>query len=583
METAQSADQASTQPSADQRRQVTVLFCDVGGSSGDAERLEAEEYAELLDEFRRLAHAFILRHGGSIARLQGDGVLALFVSAGPRDDDGRRATEAALDLHLAVARLRAGHGDSAKALQMRSGIHAGQVLLTEGDIERGRLDVVGQVPNTAARLCSLASGGEILVSEETLGPQAAFFHFSAARRLQIKGHAVALSVLRIEGRATLERRIDAAARRGMLPFAGRRAMLARLVKAAAAARDGSPAVTVLSGEPGIGKTRLLDEFRQRLDPTEYHVLQGTCDSGAEAEAFQPFKQGLRGALGWHAGATQEHNDAVIAAALDGLGAQHANTLAPLAPLAQILSTNHGSLLLEVLTATTHVTAIVELIALLARGRTLVVLLDDWHWADDASRQVLEALRARGLPLMLVLATQTGADGAATIAGPQTLRLQPLKAAEAVGAINACLPGCESEVARKIYRYSGGSPLVIEELCHAAAADAYPGAIPRGAGVGITALVAARLARLPEPQAECLRMAAVAGYTFPTSVLLRLADYASAASTLEALAAQGFLVLAEPPGMLRFKHALTREAVYATIEPERRHALDLRETQYRAHP
>ena len=295
METAQSADQASTQPSADQRRQVTVLFCDVGGSSGDAESLEAEEYAELLDEFRRLAHAFILRQGGSIARLQGDGVLALFGSAGPRDDDGRRATEAALDLHLAVARLRSGHGDSAKALQMRSGIHAGQVLLTEGDIERGRLDVVGQVPNTAARLCSLASGGEILVSEETLGPQAAFFHFSAARRLQIKGHTTALSVLRIEGRATIERRIEAAARRGMLPFAGRRARLARLVKGAAAARDGSPAVIVVSGEPGIGKTRLLDEFRQRLDPTEYHVLPGSCESGAATEAFQPFKQGLRGA------------------------------------------------------------------------------------------------------------------------------------------------------------------------------------------------------------------------------------------------------------------------------------------------
>ena len=559
-----------------------MLFCDVGGSSGDAESLEAEEYAELLDEFRRLAHAFILRQGGSIARLQGDGVLALFGSAGPRDDDGRRATEAALDLHLAVARLRSGHGDSAKALQMRSGIHAGQALLIEGDIERGRLDVVGQVPNTAARLCSLASGGEILVSEETLGPQAAFFHFSAARRLQIKGHTTALSVLRIEGRATIERRIEAAARRGMLPFAGRRARLARLVKGAAAARDGSPAVIVVSGEPGIGKTRLLDEFRQRLDPTEYHVLPGTCESGAATEAFQPFKQGLRGALGWHADATEQRNEAVVAAALDGLGAPHANALAP---LARILSGNHSSLP-EDLNATTHVPAIVELIALLARGRTLVVLLDDWHWADHASRQVLGALRARGLPLMLALATQTGADGVAaigvaaigvaaigvaeigvaTIAGAQTLRLQPLKAAEAVGAINACLPGCESEVARKIYRYSGGSPLVIEELCHAAAADAYPGAIPLAAGVGITALVAARLARLPEPQAECLRMAAMAGHTFPISRLMRLADYESAAATLEALAAQGFLVLAEPPGMLRFKHALIREAVCAALPP-----------------
>ncbi len=555
-----------------QRRYVTLLFSDVSGSSQHAESLEAEEYAELLERFRGFARDVIPRHGGSVARMQGDGMLALFGHSEAREDEGRRATEAALELHEAVSGLRAGSGASATSLQLHSGIHAGLVLLIEGDIERGRIDVVGEVPNTAARLCSLAAGGEILVSEETLGPHAHFFRFSAPRQLRIKGRSTPLNVLCVEGRAAVERRIDAAARRGVVPFIGRDSAMAALVDAADRARNGQPCSVVVSGEPGIGKTRLIEEFQHRLDRAAFCVLPGYCESYLGAEPLQPFKQGLRGALGWRAGVSPEDNESAITEALRACGA---GDPAEFARLARELSSGQSGAA-GAAPAPIRAPAILELIALLARRHTPVLLLDDWQWADDASRQALEALRAGGLPVAIILATRLGADEDGAMTGARNLPLAPLDPAEAGSAIAAWLPSAEPFVTQEIYRQSGGSPLFIEELCHAAAAGGDLRPAPRGGGLAwINALIASRLARLPEEQAECLRVASVAGNAFAAWLLERLTGAGEGTPLFKALAAQDFLVPAGQPGMLRFKHVLTRDAVYDTVAPVRRRALHLR--------
>ena len=558
---------------AGQRRYVTVLFSDVSGSSEHAERLEAEEYAELLEQFRRLARDIIPRHGGSIARLQGDGVLALFGHFESREDDGRRATESALDLHAAMARLRAVSGGCATVLQMHSGIHGGLVLLIEGDIERGRFDVVGEVPNTAARLCSLAGSGEILVSTETLGPQEHFFKVVALRRLPIKGRSTVLDVVRVEGRAPVERRIDAAARRGVVPFVGRGAALAGLFDAAERARHGESTAVLISGEPGIGKTRMIDEFVRRLDRTSYRILQGYCEAYLGAEPLQPFMQWIRGVLGWRTGAAVEDNEAAVASALEALGGERA---ADFAVIARALSSGRDDPP-DAPQATLRASTIVDFIAVLAgQDRTLVLVLDDWQWADDASRHTLEALRAQRLPLFVLLAARPVGDDDHAVVGVRELHLHPFGAAEADHAITAWLPDADPFVVQEIYRRSGGSPLFIEELCHAAAAGSSVWSAPRSSGVAwINALVASRLARLPEAQAECLRVASVVGNAFAAWLVERLTSAGEATPPFEALAAQDFLVSAGQPGMLRFKHALTRDAVYATVEPARRKALHLR--------
>jgi class 3 adenylate cyclase/tetratricopeptide (TPR) repeat protein len=527
-----------------QRRYVTVLFSDVSNSSQHAEQLEAEAYAALLEKFRRYAREIIPRHGGSIARLQGDGVLALFGYEQSREDDGRRAAQAALELHAAVARLRIDARRDAGTLQLHTGIHAGLVLLIEGDIERGRFDVVGEVPNTAARLCSLAGSGDILVSAETLGPQAHFFEVTPSRRTAIRGRAAPLDVLRVLGRAMVERRIDAAARRGVVPFVGRAVALDALLQAARQCTQAThPVVVHISGEPGVGKTRLIDEFQRRVDRGAFQVVQGYCESYLGAAPLQPFVNGLHAALG------------------DSGGAQPG-------PVARGLS------------AGKRIAAIVEQLAALAGARTLVLILDDWQWADDASRQTLHALLARrGLALLVVLAARSGGlEDDAVLRQAVPLPLQPLDASAGESTVSAWLPEADPFMVQEIVRQSGGSPLFIEELCHAAAAGGDVSAQPTVKGVAwIDALVASRLARLPSDVAECLQLASVIGNVVPESLLRRVAGTA-ALPLARLLLEQDFLVPTAQPGTLRFKHALTRDAVYATVEPTQRRGWHLRVAQ-----
>jgi class 3 adenylate cyclase/tetratricopeptide (TPR) repeat protein len=578
-----------------QRRYVTVLFADVSGSSEHAERMEAEAYAALLEQFRRFARHIVPQHRGSIARLQGDGLLALFGSLDAHEDDGRRAIEAALDLHEAVATLRAGEGAAATQLQLHSGIHAGLVLLIPGDIERGRVDVVGEVPNTAARLCSLAGVGEIVVSAETLGPHANFFRVSPPRVVPIRGRSQPLSVLRVQGRSAVDHRLDAATRRGVAPFVGREALLAELLQRARVAQgtdvaEGANAAArrvLLCGEPGIGKSRLLQEFRRvwlETTPDAAAVFaRGGCESYLGAEPLQPFRRALRQALGWRSNAARDDNEAALRSALAALDlalAPHAESLARLLA-GRRLEPGHAQAA-ELL----RPPLVAQALAALARRAPLVLVLDDWQWADDASRQALDLLHAVPGPLQLftVLAARNGMGEEDSLADTPVLRMTPLDGQAGARAIAELLPQCDPFLAQQIVARAGGSPLFIEELCHAAAAAGALPALPASSGPAwINSLVASRMARLPEAQAQALQVAAVLGERFEAQQLQALLDTSDAADLVQALVVQDFLLpdLASAPaqantgGPLRFKHGLTREAVYATMERGRRRVLHLR--------
>jgi class 3 adenylate cyclase/tetratricopeptide (TPR) repeat protein len=554
---------------------VTVLFSDVSDSSRHAEELEAEDYAALLERFRAIAREVIPRHGGSIARMQGDGVLALFGHLEPREDDGLRAAEAALDLHARVARLRAGRDAAATQLKMHSGIHAGLLLLIDGDIERGRFDVVGEVPNTAARLCSMARGGELLVSAETLGPHANFFVVASRRRSAVRGRSKPLVVVRVTGRALVERRIDAAAQRGRVPFVGRDGELNTLLAAAGATPDGSPSVLQVSGEPGVGKTRLLDEFQARLDRGSHCVMHGYCEDYLGAEPMQPFMQILRRELSQRIDRSTEANAAELRRSLSARGFDlDAEALAAASALLGLAAT-------PALSPQARRDVAVNLLALLARGRTAVLVLDDWQWADDASREVLQAA-LRGLsPLVVLLAERTGSHDDDPVRARATLiPLGPLDATASQRAIAAWLPEADAFLVQDIYRHSGGSPLFIEELCHEAAAGGDVTTAPAARGTAwVGALVASRLARVPAAHARTLQLAAVVGMTVPAALLegLNALDPSGPASGAAAL--QDFLLPAGADGVLRFRHILAREAIYATVESNERQALHLRVAQW----
>ncbi len=554
------------------RRFVTVLFSDVSGSSEHAEQLDAEDYADKLDQFRKIVRNVVPRHGGSIARMQGDGVLALFGYDESREDDGRRAVEAAFELHQAVKSIDFGIGANAAFMELHSGIHAGLVLLIEGDIERGRFDVVGEVPNTASRLCSMAAKGEIMVSEESLGPQAHFFRLSRRQTLTVRGRANPLTVVRVDNRAEVQRRIEAAAKRGVVPFVGRTAPMAQLLQSAAGLDKGLRGGIVISGEAGLGKSRLISEFRKQAEALGLITLQGYCENYLGAEPFQPFWQILRAALGWKLAMGETDLSEAIQKLSGGKQDEAASRLAASARAVLLeLSQQKQSAVAPLLAS-----AILALLEVLAQGRRLVVVLDDWQWADDASRQMLGTIWQGDLKLLLVVATRPVEEVDQILKGVAPIKLQPLEPAETVQTVQAWLPYADPILLQEVTSQSGGSPLFIEELCHAAAAGGDFRSLKEKSGVAwVSALVASRVARLPSAQIDCLQAASILGMVFPASLLIRLSESGDAGGSIEALLANEFLTETLGSGLLRFNHVLTRESVYATVDAHKRRDLHLR--------
>lgn len=515
------------------RRYLTVLFADLCESTRLGDLLEAEHYAEMLGAMRALCREIVPRHGGRIARLQGDGMLAIFGYPEAREDDGRRATEAALELHAAVSRIEVdGSVVRAGSLGLHSGIHAGLVFVSDGDVERGRFELLGSVPNTAARLSDRAERGEIVVSEETLGPEAHFFTTGPRQLLSLKGRPAPVAAFRVLGRAPVQRRYEARTLRGLAPFVGRDTVLATLGSQMQATLQGRPQCAAVAGGPGVGKTRLIEELLRRTPVAGFRVLRGYCESYLSAEPLQPFMQMLRSL--------------------------------PEAEAAQGDPGRRGAALLAWLER-------------LAVERPLVLVIDDWQWADDASQQLLDAILALPRPIFVLAALRTGGGDSLASAPVPPIELAPLSLAEAQQAMSHLLPGADPFVVAEIHRHAGGNPLFIEELCHSASAAGaeHPPESLHGSAAWLSALIESRVGRLALAQADIVRAAAVIGNVVPAWLLERLTGYGEHDPLVQSLAAQDLLFPAEQAGTLRFKHGITRDVVYEAVGLHARRAMHRR--------
>lgn len=523
------------------RRYVTLLFADLSHSTELAGAMETEHYAALLAELRRAYQDHISQHGGVVVRVQGDGLLAMFGHPLTREDDGRRAVDAALDLHHRVRELRVElHANlpTGQTLSLHTGIHSGLVLIAAGDIERGRFELLGPVPNIASRLSDAAAPHEILVSEETLGPASRFFITGAPQPLQVKGRDAPILVYRVDARAGLAARFEAGARHGLAPFVGRQADLERLERLLTEALTGTPGSVAVAGAAGIGKTRLVEQLLRRAAQQGWRVLRGYCED-LGAEPLQPFRHMLQ-ALGGD----------------------------PLPDTAEAFGARF---------------------ARLAEPQPLLLFVDDSQWADDATKQVLTALhRLAACRLFIVLSTRhtgsgTGAGSEpvdAPSAATQTILLTPLSDAEAAQAIAARLPGADPFAAAEIARHAGGNPLFIEELCHSAArgdggyGGRRLGRLHGGAG-WLNHLVESRVQHLPPAQADLVRTAAVIGNVIPAWLLERITGEREDGPLVRGLAEQDFIFPGERAGTLRFKHGIARDVIYDSVGLQVRQSLHQR--------
>jgi class 3 adenylate cyclase len=246
-----------------ERRQLTVLFCDLVSSTKLAARLDPEDMARVIRAYQDSVTEVVERWGGHVAKYMGDGVLAYFGWPQAHEDEAERAVRAGLGLTEAVGKRIAPAG---KPLAARVGIATGLVMVGEliGEGAAKEQTVVGETPNLAARLQALAAPGSVMISQATRKLVGGLFELTDLGQRRLKGFAEPLAVWRVEGEGRTEGRFEALHGERLTPLVGREHELGILLERWAWAKDGDGQVVLLSGEPGIGKSRLVRALRERL-------------------------------------------------------------------------------------------------------------------------------------------------------------------------------------------------------------------------------------------------------------------------------------------------------------------------------
>src|SRR4051794_20053543 len=370
-----------------ERRPLTVMFCDLVGATALSEKLDPEELRDLLHAYRTLCGDVIVRYDGFVARYVGDGILTYFGWPAAHEDDAERAVRAALEIVETVRRASA-----TEALSVRLGIATGPVVVGEpaGEGEQAKL-AVGSTPNLAARLQGLAAADQIVIATSTHRLVGNAFDLSDLGEYDLKGIAEPVHAWRVEHLAVTESRFDAHhTGTGLTPLVGRDEEVDLLLRRWAQARDGEGQVVLLGGEPGIGKSRILDVLRERLEAQSVQALRFQCSPYSVNSAFWPiidnFEQALKFARDETAEAKLDKLEALVVT-------HYGRPLADVRFVASMLSIpceeRYGML---AMTPQRHkdetLRTLVDISEAAARRQPRVLLFEDVHWTDPTALEVL---------------------------------------------------------------------------------------------------------------------------------------------------------------------------------------------------
>lgn len=569
----------TTTPDAPELKRLTVLFCDLVGSVELSSRLDPEDWHRLLHQYQETAGSAIRRHQGHVAQHLGDGLVAYFGYPLAAEGDALRAVQAALDLVAAVNALPSPL--DANPLQVRVGMHSGAVVMGEvGSGQQREYLALGDTPNIAARLQALAPADGVLVSAATFSLVQPAFEGRDLGERRLKGLAAPLHVHQITARRR-SRGDDERGAGAATPLLGRARELARLEDAwqQAAAQRGS--CILILGEPGIGKSRLARELRQRKARDGGNVWLLRCSAQRRDSPFAPLAQLLERAIA--AGAADGHaaRADTLADMLFGLGTTDSSLVAPLADLLGIelpASPTASTLSAQALRERTF-----EAASALARAgaaqRPTLLMVEDLHWSDPSTLEWLGRLVARELPpgLMLLL-TARSEFTADWLNGVERMTLDPCSADDAAGLVRALDPtGALNEPAiARIVDRAEGNPLYLEEFTRSALEASHED-IP----ATLQEQIMARLDRLG-PAKPVLQQAAVIGRQFGRQRLRAvsgLADEVVSAALRRGVEAHLLLPLSDAGGeTFTFRHALLQDAANASLLRSARQACHLRVAQ-----
>jgi class 3 adenylate cyclase/tetratricopeptide (TPR) repeat protein len=577
-----------------ERRQLTIMFCDLVGSTALSTRLDPEDMREIVGAYHRGCADLITRAGGFVARYIGDGVLAYFGYPQAIEHDAERAVRAGLSLVEAVPKLKTAAG---VPLQVRVGIATGLVVV--GDLIGGgsvqEHEVVGETPNLAARLQALAEPGTVVISSSTHRLTGGLFDYRDLGTVALKGFAETVRAWQALGASAAESRFEAL-RASATPLVGRGEEIDLLLRRWEQAKGGEGSVVLLSGEPGIGKSRIAETVLERLSGEPHTRLRFFCSPHHQDSALYPSITQLERAAGLGRDDTDEQRLAKLEAVL----ALAANDLGEAVPmLADLLSIPTGDCYpaLDLTPQKRREKTLRSLVAQvegLAARQPVLLVVEDAHWADPTSFELFELIveRASSMPLLAIV-TFRPEFVAPWVGRPQVTlislnRLPRRLRAEMIAHVTGgkVLP---PEIADQITDRTDGVPLFIEELTKAVVesgllvetGDRYVTTGPVTALAIPTSLQESLLARLDRlaPTSDVAQIAAALGRQFSHELISAVA--AMPRQQLDDALAQ--LVNAElifrrgtsPDAEYTFKHALVQEAAYGTLLRSRRQQIHAR--------
>src|SRR6478672_6997215 len=556
-----------------ERRPITVMFCDLVGSTSLAAKLDAEDWRNLVNAYLDEASAAVTDLGGHVLKKLGDGLMALFGYPRAQENDAERAVRAALAIQRALSDLNTRHiAKGAPELSARIGLESGPVVVEASG------EVFGDAPNIAARVQAAAEPGSVFITLNVQRQVAGLFVAEEQSTRELKGVSDPVQLFRII-RASGGRRKGGA--RALTPFVGREEELGLLARRWERTRVGEGQLVLIVGEPGLGKSRLIEEFHTRLAETPHTWVEWSASQLLQNTPLHPIVEWGGQRFGLDAPDEQRLADLEDTLGLIGLDpAEHAPLLASLVdiPLPPGRSANFPPEELR----RRQLAAMTAWVLAGARSQPAVLAFEDLHWADPTSLDLLRVLGERGeqAPLLLLATTRPEFRPPWSLRSHHSLiSLSPLNragVARMVGEISAS-HALSKELIEGVNERTGGVPLFVEEVTRLL--------VERGEQGGVQAIpptlqqsLAARLDRLGSARAVA-QVGAVLGRDFVYALLRDVAeiDEPAVQASLDRLADADLLFVegAPPEAKYRFKHALIQDAAYASLLKSRRQALHRR--------
>jgi class 3 adenylate cyclase len=569
-----------------ERRQVTVIFSDLVGSTALAARMDPEDLRKVIAAYHKCVAEIVRRFGGFVSQYLGDGVLAYFGYPQAHEDDAERAVRASVELIAAVAAL-----ETRAPLQTRVGIASGLVVVGDvidagGSQERG---IIGETPNLAARLQGIAQPNMVVIAEGTRKLIGNLFELDDLGTKEVKGFPRPVRIWAVLRACSVRSRFDALHASGLSEFVGREHELEVLERWLDRARSQLHVIDVVA-DPGMGKSRLLHEFRQRMSKDRAFVLLGSCSPDGQQTAFLPFIEVVRGSFRISLGQAEEEIAQKLEMGLTTLGLHSVRNLALLLHLLG-LKTPDGALsgldgvLIGLRTR--------ELLQLLLEARCLlspvILIIEDLHWIDSVSEELLgKIVDSEHTLRLLLIHTRRPEYLPPWLSRPRTIKLplEPFAAGDIRRLIQTRLrvETLPETLVHQVVEKADGNPLFAEEIISfltergvlrttQGRVEYESSAVAAALPASVQTLLTARVDRLAPRDRRLLQAASAIGRYFDTELLAVVVDGIDDINTrLAAMQALDLIHGEGNPDIHSFKHALVRDALYQSLLTSARRTL-----------